>query len=200
MNHQTERLEELLYIKAQSLIAPIIQKYKASKEKLAAIQAFSRFWDNAVSFHQVKDYSGDDRAFFTDQISDMIRTASLPDGVYDPEKMHLAKLELIDTLTVSIRTTVRQEPEKREANIEKSIEMLGNREKFVETIDRNNRTITIDISDTPKEDFNRNKTKDGKKQSLESLLEQAGEEYSHSVKTREGILPNRTAMALYQSK
>lgn len=210
MNHQSETFTQLLFIKAQSLLSPILNKYKTSKEKLEAIQVFSRYWDKAVAFGELRSYQDGDRAYFTDQISALIHSMNLPDDVYNPEKMHLAKLELVDTLTIAIRTTVTQEPEKREAKIEKTVEMLENTNKFLETVDRRNRSITIDISDSSDDFFHpeadrkesnlSNQRDTGKKRTLETLLEKAGEEYAAAVKNTEPVVSNRKAIPIYHGK
>ena len=183
MNSRRETLKELLYQKAQLFLQPVMQKYTASKEKMAAIQAFSRYWDKAVSLNDLSGYEDDYRSFFTKQISEMLR--AFPEDTFNPKNMHLEKIELTEHFIVSLRTTVTQDQDKREAKMNKAIVMVTKSDHVLETTDRNDVKEVISISSNPEKLseavlFTNNNTQN-EAQSFDSILQKADSEYKFSL-------------------
>ena len=202
MSAKPETLRELLYQKAYTLIEPVMCRYTTTKEKIAAIQVFSRYWDKAMALNDLSGYEENYRVFFTEQISEMLR--AFPEDVFDPKHMHLEKIELTEHLVISLRTTITQDQDKREAKMNKAIAMVKKTDHVLETTNRNDKAETFSISSTPEKLSETvlftNDYSDKGEPSLESILQKADSEYQSNLSRREKIHGKRIIQPIYHGK
>lgn len=139
-----------IYDKAKEMAAPIIDKYEVQKEKRYALKQFHENWDKIAQIRGLgSQYNENYKEIFDEFITEALKSADIPKDVYDPQKMTLAKLELVDEFTIRMHRNVVQDPVHGGAKIEAYMEMFDHSTKMIDSVDRFNRHTIIDITENP---------------------------------------------------